>query len=75
MNFYQNTNENFFSNSRVVHLSSAEIKFSQDSIAFCFKDKDKKDLNQTCEKIASREMKLSDIPQIRVTMQNGVFYR
>ena len=75
MNCYPNKNKHFFSNCEVVHLSPADIKFSQDSVAMSFQDKSKKNLNQTCEEIALGEIELSDFPRIRVTKRNGKYYR
>ena len=61
--------------SRRIRVSPADVKFTQDSIAMSFKDKDRPDVNSTCVKIAIEELAVSSIPAIRVVNIRGVYNR
>ena len=54
-------------------LNPAEVYFSQDSIAGCFKNKN--EINRLCEEIAKEYGKIESIPKIRVVQIEEIYYR
>ena len=60
---------------RKLRISPADVKFTQETIAMSFQDKDLPNLNSTCEKIAKKELAISTIRMIRVVNINGIYNR
>ncbi|CAK8678768.1 unnamed protein product [Clavelina lepadiformis] len=55
-----------------ISLSPSKVKFTQDSVALCFKKG--RPLNEVCEEIARGVLSADDFPNVRVLVRDGNYY-